>query len=162
MVSTSPEKLNGDLSSLITDAIARDFQSHGVFQSLTQDQREPMRLGGKIHKFTQRRQQYLWGLCCGLLGVLIPFPLMKEEGEVELELTLYRGDDSLIRSYRGQASFLKRCNFYEGRCWESYNMSPAKYLDQALADALHQIREAILHDREFVANQVLGQVGKSQ
>lgn len=158
---TSPEKLNGDLSALITEAITKDFQSHGMFQSLTQDQREPMRLGGKIHKFTQRRQQYLWVFCCGLLGVLLPFPVMKEEGEVDLELTLSRGADRLIRSYRGHASFLKRCNFYEGRCWESYNMSPATYLDQALADALRQIREAILQDREFIAHQVLSQDSKS-
>ena len=114
-----------------------------------------MRLGGKIHKFSQRREQYLWALCCGLLGALIPFPLMKEEGEVDFELTLFRTDDSAIKSYRGKSSFLKRCNFYESRCWESYDMSPAKYLDQAFADSLHQVRQAIKQDGELIAQQGL-------
>ena len=151
---TSAERLNGDLAVLITDAIAKDFQSREVFQMLAQDQQqEQMRLGGRIHKFSQRREQYLWALCCGLLGVVIPFPLMKEEGEVDLELTLFRTDDSTVKSYRGTSSFLKRCNFYESRCWESYNNSPAKYLDQAFAEPLHQIRKAIAQDKDLIAHQ---------
>ncbi len=155
---TSAERLNGDLAVLVTDAIAKDFQSHGVFQTLAQGQpQEQLRLGGKIHKFYQRREQYLWALCCGLLGVLMPFPLLKEEGEVELELTLFRTDDSPVKSYTGKSSFLKRCNFYGSRCWESYNMSPAKYLDQALADSLLQIRKAIAEDKDIITHQVSGQ-----
>jgi hypothetical protein len=154
---TSAERLNGDLAVLITDAIAKDFQSHGVFQIFAQDQQqEQMRLGGKIHKFSQRREQYLWALCCGLLGAVIPFPLMKEEGEVDLELTLFRTDGSTVKSYRGKSSFLKRCNLYESRCWESYNNSPAKYLDQAFADSLHQIRKGIAQDKDLIAHQVSG------
>jgi hypothetical protein len=160
---TSAERLKGELAVLITDAVARDFQSHGVFQALAQDQQqqqEQMRLGGKIHKFSQRREQYLWALCCGLLGAILPFPLMKEEGEVDLELTLFRTDDSAIKSYRGKSSFLKRCNFYESRCWESYNNSPAKYLDQAFADSLHQIRQAIRQDKDLIAQQVSKKMSK--
>ena len=158
---TSAERLNGDLAVLITDAVAKDFQSREVFQTFAQDQQqEQMNLGGKIHKFSQRREEYLWALCCGLLGVLIPFPLMKEEGEVDLELTLFRTDGNTVKSYRGKSSFLKRCNFYESRCWESYNNSPAKYLDQAFADSLYQIRKAIAQDKDFIAHQVSGQALK--
>jgi hypothetical protein len=158
---TSAERLDGDLAVRITEAIARDFQSRGVFQTLAQDQQqEQMRLGGKIHKFYQRREQYLWALCCGLLGAIIPFPLMKEEGEVDLELTLFRTDGSTVKSYKGKSSFLKRCNLYESRCWESYNSSPAKYLDQAFADSLYQIRKALAQDKDAIAHQVSGKVLK--
>jgi hypothetical protein len=156
---TSANRLNGDLPFLITEAIAKEFKSRGVFQTLAQDkQQEQIGLGGKIHRFYQRREQYLWSICCGLIGALIPFPLMKEEGEVDLELTLFRTDGSAVKSYRGKSSFLKRCNFYESRCWESYNMSPAKYLDQAFADSLYQLRQAIIQDKDFIALQVSGKV----
>lgn len=155
---TSAERLNGDLTGLLTEAIAKDFRSRGMFQAFVQDQQqEQMELGGKIHKFYQRRAQYLWSLCCGLLGVILPFPLMKEEGEVDLEVTLSRKDGSAIKSYRGKSSFLKRCNSYESRCWESYDSSPAKYLDQAFADSLHQIRQAMRQDKDFIARQIEGQ-----
>lgn len=158
---TSAERLDGDLAVRITEAIAKDFRLHEVFQTLVQDQRqEQLGLGGKIHKFYQRREQYLWALCCGLLGVVIPFPLMKEEGGVDLELTLFRTDGSTVKSYRGKSSFLKRCNSYESRCWESYDSNPGKYLDQALADSLYQIRQAIAQDKDLIAHQVSEQALK--
>jgi hypothetical protein len=156
---TSAERLRGDLPVVITEAIVKDFQSHKVFQTFTEDkQQEQIGLGGKIHRFYQRREQYLWALCCGLVGAILPFPLMKEEGEVDLELTLFRADGSTVKSYRRKSSFLKRCNLYESRCWESYDMSPAKYLDQAFADSLYQIRQAIAQDKDLIANQVSKQV----
>ena len=36
-------------------------------------------------------------------------------------------------------------------------MSPAKYLDQALADSLLQIRKAIAEDKDIITHQVSGQ-----
>ena len=158
---TSPERLRGDLPVLITEAVEKEFRWRKVFQTLAQNtQQEQIGLGGKIHRFYQRREGYLWSLCCGLLGVLLPFPLMKEEGEVDLELTLFRADGSTLKSYRGKSSFLKRCGFYENRsrCMESYNSSPAKYLDQAFADSLYQIRQAIIQDQDLIVSQVSGQV----
>lgn len=153
---TSPERLNGDLAVLLTAVAAEDLRSHEMFSELTEDHKsEQIRIGGKIHRFYQRREQYLWTLCCGLLGVLLPFPLMKEEGEVDLELTLSGTDDKIIKSYRVKSSFLKRCSTYESRCWESYNSSPAKYLDQAFGDSLRQIREAIIRDRELIARLIM-------
>ena len=145
---TAPERLNGDLAVILTKAVAENMRSHAVFKDLIQNQQnERMLLGGKIHKFYQRRENYLWGLCCGLLGILLPFPLMKEEGEVDLELTLSGIEENSLKSYRGKSSFLKRCNAYERRCWESYNDSPIKYLNEAFDDSLKQIRQAIINDR---------------
>lgn len=158
---TSAERLRGDLPVLITEAVEKEFRSRRVFQTLAQDtQQEQIGLGGKIHRFYQRREGYLWSLCCGLLGGFLPFPLMKEEGEVDLELTLFRADGSTLKSYRGKSSFLKRCGFWENRsrCMESYNSSPAKYLDQAFADSLYQIRQAITQDKDLIVSQVSGQV----
>ena len=150
---TSAEGLNGDLAALITEEITKDFQSHGVFQSLTQDQRqEQMRIGGKIHKFSQRTQRYIWwGWGPGWA------PMVKEEGEVELELALVRADDTSVKSYRGKAFFLKRCGRYDARCTE-LNMSPTRYLDQAFTEALLQIRKAIVQDRDLITQQVLGKL----
>jgi len=158
---TSAERLRGDLPVLITEAVEKEFLWRKVFQTFAQNtQQEQIGLGGKIHRFYQRQEGYLWSLCCGLLGVLLPFPLMKEEGEVDLELTLFRADGSTLKSYRGKSSFLKRCGFYENRsrCMESYNSSPAKYLDQAFADSLYQIRQAITQDKDLIVSQVSGQV----
>lgn len=156
---TSAERLQGDLPLVITKAIEKSFQFRRLFQTLSQDeQQEQIGLGGKIHRFYQRRVQYPWGLFFGLLGAIIPFPLMKEEGEVDLELTFFRTDGSTVKSYRGISSFLKRCNFYEDRCSDSYNISPAKYLDQAFTDSLYQIRQAIVQDKDLIAQQVSGKV----
>jgi hypothetical protein len=152
---TSPERLNGDLAALLTEAIVVSLKSNGVFKDVIQDdQREQARIEGQIHKFYQRREQYLWTLCCGLLGVLLPFPLMKEEGEVDIELTLSHPNGSSVKSYRGKSRFLKRCNSYEERCWESYNDSPAKYLDEAFGESMYQIRQALIQDRAFLAQRI--------
>lgn len=152
---TSPERLNGDLTGLLTEAIAVDLRSNGVFKNVVQDdQREHLRLEGKIHRFYQRREHYLWALCCGLLGALLPFPLMKEEGEVDIELTLSYPNGSLIKSYRGKSRFLKRCNFYESRCMESYNSSPAKYLDEAFGEFMYQIRQGLILDKALIAQRI--------
>ncbi len=150
---TSPERLNGELAPLLTKAIVSDFQFHNVFKGLTEDSKgEALVLEGKIHRSEQRREQYIWTLCCGLLGFVLPFPLMKEEGEVDLELTLSREEGNPIRSYRGKVSFLKRCNAYEARCWQGYNTSPARYLDEAFGESVHQIHEAIRQDRNLIVH----------
>lgn len=150
---TSSEQLKGDLAVLLTRAIADDLRTNNVFKELTDDQKDgQLVLGGKIYKFSQRREQYLWALCCGLIGVILPFPLMKEEGAVDLELTLSGEDGKTIKTYRGKSSFLKRCNFYESRCWQSYSSSPAMYLDEAFGDSLRQIREMIPKDTEGIVH----------
>ena len=123
-----------------------------MFKELSDDEKSELLLGGKIHRFSQRREQYLWTLCCGLIGAILPFPLMKEEGAVDLELTLSGKDGRTIKTYRGKSSFLKRCNFYESRCWQSYQSSPAKYLDEAFGDSVRQIREMIPKDSESIAH----------
>lgn len=152
---TSPERLKGPLDVVLKDAIMNDFKEHGLFKDLDQqDLEDQLKLEGKVHRFYQRREHYLWSLCCGLLGILIPFPLMKEEGEVNIELSLTRPDGTTLRSYRGQSSFLKRCNFYESRCNESYNSSPAKYLDEAFGDTMSQIRTQIIKDRDVIVQRI--------
>ncbi len=152
---TSPERLKGPLDVILKDAIMNDFKEHGLFKEVSQENPgDLLKLEGKVYRFYQRREHYLWSLCCGLLGILIPFPLMKEEGEVNIELTLTRFDGSTLRSYRGQSSFLKRCNFYESRCNESYDSSPAKYLDEALGDSMAQIRTQIIKDKDVIVQRI--------
>jgi hypothetical protein len=155
---TSPDRLSGDLETLMTEAIANDFRSHKVFHALATDQpQEQLLLEGKVHRFYQRREQYLWSLCCGLVGMLLPFPLMKEEGAVDIELTLLRPDHTTIKSYRGTSSFVKRSNFYDSRSWESYNNSPAKFLNNAFDDSIRQIRRAIAQDHNLITSQLSAQ-----
>ena len=154
---TSPERLNGALDVLLTEAVVGDFRTHGVFKDLVHDhQEEQLRLEGKIHKFYQRRGEYLWALCCGLIGALLPFPLTKEEGEVDLEFTLSQPDGSSIKSYRGRSSFLKRCNFYESQCM-SNDSSAARDLDQAFGESMKQIRQGIIKDKDLITSRVLKQ-----
>lgn len=99
---TTPDRFRGTLEDALTEAVAKDFSRHEVFKDLAQNRNnEDLRLEGKIHRFYQRRSEYLWTLCCGLIGILLPFPLMREEGEVDLELTLSHSDGNLVRSYRG-------------------------------------------------------------
>ena len=64
---------------------------------------------------------------------------MKEEGEVDIELTLSQPNGTPLKSYRGKSQFLKRCNFYEERCWAPYNSSLGKYLDEAFGESMYQI-----------------------
>ncbi|MDR4496058.1 MAG: hypothetical protein AB7P17_14960 [Nitrospirales bacterium] len=152
---TSPERLNGNLETVLTEAIANNLRFHNIFDTIVTDHSdEPIVLEGKIHRFYQRREQYLWGLCCGLLGLLLPFPLMKEEGEVDIELTLSISDHTRIKSYRGKSSFVERSNAYDGRSWESYDNSPAKFLDNAFDDSIRQIRQAMIQDRDMIAQQI--------
>jgi hypothetical protein len=143
------------LETVISEAIANDFRSHNLFDTLVNDQSEgQILLEGKVHKFYQRRQYYLWNLCCGLLGVLLPFPLMKEEGAVDIELTLSRLDHTTIKSYRGKSSFVKRSNFYDSRSSEPYNDSPAKFLNNAFDESIRQIKRAIVQDRNLITEQI--------
>ncbi len=70
---TSPERLKGPLDVVLKDAIMNDFKEHGIFKEFDQqDHEDQLKLEGKVHKFYQRREHYLWSLCCGLLGILIP------------------------------------------------------------------------------------------
>jgi hypothetical protein len=152
---TSPERLNGDLADLLTKAVVTDLKLKRVFKDVSQDdQSEQARIEGKIHKFYQRRKDYLWALCCGLLGALLPFPLMKEEGEVDIELTLFQLNGTPLKAYRGKSRFLKRCNFYDERCWAPYDSNPAKYLDEALGEAMYQIRQGLMQDRALLAQRI--------
>jgi hypothetical protein len=155
---TSPERLNGDLETSLSEAIADNLRFHNIFDTIVTDQSdEAILLEGKIHRFHQRSQQYLWALCCGLLGVLLPFPLMKEEGEVDIELTLSRSDKTRIKSYRGKSSFVERSTFYDKRSWEPYDSSPVKFFNNAFNDSIRQIRQAMIQDRDMIAQQIFTQ-----
>ena len=148
---TSPERLNGDLDVLLTRFITNNLRRHGVFKEVIEDpQRAQVVVGGKIHRFYQRKTQYFWTLCCSVLGLIIPFPLMKEEGEVDLELTLSGLDGNTTTSYRGKSSFVKRCNAYESRCYESSDINPTLYLNEAFSDSFRQIVQQLTQDKSLI------------
>ncbi|TLY14187.1 MAG: hypothetical protein E6K69_08100 [Nitrospirae bacterium] len=92
---TSTQLMEGDLTTLVTQAILADFRATSVFQSISSQQENPdLILSGTIHRFYGQVSLPSWLLIPGVkLAVQAFWGIVQGwEGDVDLELTLARSD----------------------------------------------------------------------
>lgn len=146
---TSKGTLKGELADLVTASLRGEFQQAHVFESLEADQAAPnLVLTGGIHRFYERTTEPIISICCGLIGAFIGLPLLIEEGEVDLELTLSTPEGKVVKTYRKRAEFNKWMTGYDGRAYQQY--SHGFYLDRTFSEVATQLRDSILNDRELL------------
>jgi hypothetical protein len=147
---TGADSLEGDLGALVTQAILADFRSTSVFQSIRTEQKHPdLILGGTIHRFYGQVSIPSWLLIPGVGWAAQIFwsPVQEWEGEVDLELTLSTPTGLVLGSYRGHADYEEIAD-YDSRYWSSPHLPAHRRLNQAFTEAIGQIRDRMLRDRD--------------
>jgi hypothetical protein len=149
---TSAHLMEGDLTTLVTQAILADFRATSVFQSISPQRENPdLILSGTIHRFYGQVSLPSWLLIPGVkLAVQAFWGIVQGwEGDVDLELTLARSDGQVLSTYRGQARYQEIAQL-DHRFW-SVPLYPAHArLNLAFTDAVSQIREQMLRDRDVL------------
>jgi len=149
---TSADLMEGDLTTLVTRAILTDFRATSVFQSISPERENPdLVLSGTIHRFYGQVALPSWLLIPGVkLAVQAFWGIVQGwEGDVDLELTLARSDGQVLSTYRGQAHYQEIAQ-HDHRFW-SVPLYPAHArLNRAFTDAVSQIREQMLRDRDVL------------
>ncbi len=147
---TSVDSLDEDLSALVTRAVIADFSTTSVFQSVAGTERTPdLILSGTIHRFYGEVTLPSWAMIPGVAWAVSVFwsPVQERHGEVDLELTLATPEGEILGRYRG-------CDKYgevagrEGRFWSMPVYPAHSRLNQSFTEAVRQIRDQMLDDRE--------------
>ncbi|WP_447974824.1 hypothetical protein [Nitrospira sp. Kam-Ns4a] len=147
---TSPDEIAGDLAALVTKAILSDFSASGVFRSVSSNRaRADLIIGGTIRRFHGQVTLPSWLLIPGLSPASQMFWGLIQEwaGVVELELTVSTPDGRLLGTYRGASSYHEVAR-HDHRFW-AMPLYPAHVrLNEAFTEAVRQIRDQMLGDRE--------------
>src|SRR5436853_881606 len=149
---TSTQLMEGDLTTLVTQAILADFRATSVFQSISSQQENPdLILSGTIHRFYGQVSLPSWLLIPGVkLAVQALWGIVQGwEGDGDLELTLARSDGQVLGNYRGQARYQEIAQ-HDHRFWSAPLYPAHARLNRAFTDALYQIREQMLRDRDLL------------
>lgn len=153
---THPDSLEGELSALVTQAILSDFRSTSVFQSIRKQEAHPdLILGGTIHRFHGQVSIPTWLLIPGVGWATQIFwsPLQEWQGEIDLELTLSTPTGEILKTYRGRADYEEIAD-YDSRYWSSPHLPAHRRLNHAFTEAVQQIRDQILRDREQLITRI--------
>lgn len=147
---TSPDMMEGDLSTLVTKAVVADFSATGVFRTLHRNQTSPdLVLSGTIHRFYGQVSIPSWLRIPWMSWAAHAYwaPFQQWEGEVDLELVLATPEGAVLGTYRGQAEYSQ----VEGRDHHYWSMPfyPAHArLNRAFTEAVEQIRDQMFGDRD--------------
>ncbi len=129
-----------------------DFSATAVFQSIRKGEDHPdLILSGTIHRFYGQATIPSWLLIPGLGWAVNTFasPVQEWQGTVDLELTLARPNGQIVGTYRGHAVYQEIAD-HDSRYW-SMPLYPAHVrLNRAFTEAVQQIREQILRDRDLL------------
>ncbi len=146
--------MEGELSALVTKAIVADFSATGVFRSIRAGRKggahPDLILTGTIHRFYGQATIPSWLLIPGVGWAVNAFasPAQGWQGEVDLELTLARPNGQVVGTYRGHVAYHQDLAEHDSRYW-SMPLYPAHVrLNRAFTEAVGQIRDQILRDRE--------------
>lgn len=144
--------MEGDLSALVTQALVADFSATGIFRSIRKGgDHSDLILSGTIHRFYGQATIPSWLMIPGVGWAVNAFasPVQAWQGEVDLELTLARPNGQVVGTYRGQAAYQEIAD-HDSRYW-SMPLYPAHVrLNRAFTEAVGQIRDHILRDRELL------------
>jgi hypothetical protein len=150
------KSLEGALATMVTQAIIADFSATGVFRSIRagrasqKDGDHPdLILSGTIHRFYGQATIPSWLMIPGVGWAVNAFasPAQEWQGAVDLELTVTRPDGQVIGSYRGHATYQEIAE-HDSRYWSAPLYPAHARLNQAFTEAVQQIRDQILRDRD--------------
>jgi hypothetical protein len=150
---TGPDALEDELNVLVTRAIVAEFNTTAVFHTVAGSTRAPdLILSGTIHRFHGEVTLPSWAMIPGLAWTVNMFwsPVQEREGQVDLELTLATPEGEVVGRYRGCDRYRETAG-HDHHYW-SMPLYPAhSRLNQSFTEAVRQIRDQILEDREYIA-----------
>jgi hypothetical protein len=157
---TSAGSMEGDLAELIRHAILTDFRVNSVFRSVRIYEDQPdLLIRGVIYQFAEHRSQP-WYAHVPLVRVLLG-PRDKVEGGVHPELMLSTSTGHLVGTYQGRSMFPDANQ--SGTEKERGLRPPGVQLNRAFTEAVRQIREQMLADRELMSDLLaVGRAGDGQ
>jgi len=142
--------MEGDLSALVTQAIVADFSATGVFRSIRKGgDHSDLILSGTIHRFYGQATIPSWLMIPGVGWAVNAFasPAQEWQGAVDLELTVTRPDGQVVGTYRGRAAYQEIAE-HDSRYWSAPLYPAHARLNLAFTEAVQQIRDQILRDRD--------------
>jgi hypothetical protein len=155
LAQTSASEMDGELAPLVTKAITADFSATGLFRSVaSRPDRADLILRGTIRRFHGEVTLPPWMVLPGLsLAAQAFWGLAQQwEGDVELELVALSRDGHTLGAYRGLSRY-EEVAAHDRHFW-SMPFYPAHIrLNEAFTEAVRQIREQLLKDRERLAAQ---------
>jgi hypothetical protein len=135
--------------------VALDFNKNQVFESVGKqvEPRTELVMRGVIHRFDGEAE------VSGVGFLIIPpmqlfwltgLPIAKDDGEVNLEISLERPDGVVLGTYQGQSTLSKHVNWYQAA-----GSTPVLHrnMNLAFSGAIAQIREQILKDEVKLSRQ---------
>jgi hypothetical protein len=144
------KSMEGDLSELVAQAIVADFSATGVFRSIRKGGDHPdLILSGTIHRFYGQATIPSWLMIPGVGWAVnaLASPAQEWQGAVDLELTVTRPDGRVIGAYRGHVTYQEIAE-HDSRYWSAPLYPAHARLNQAFTEAVQQIRDQILRDRD--------------
>ena len=149
---TSADSLEEELSTLVTRAILADFSATSVFKSLAVTERSPdLILSGTINRFYGEVTLPSWARVPGVAWAVSVFwsPVQERHGTVDLELTLSRPEGELLGRYRGCEEYAEIAG-HDHHYWSMPVYPAHRRLNQLFTEAVRQIRDQMLDDREYL------------
>ena len=136
----------GELTAPITDAVLQDFQRSHVFEHIDTFAEHPdVVLTGTIRKFYEAYRPKVWTRLpyAKAVAKLVEADTHTATAEVDLDIVVLGANGVRIGTYRGHAT--KTDDFVPSK-----HNEPGARLNWALSEAVHQVREALLHDERLV------------
>lgn len=137
------EKMPADAAQVVTHAVLAEFRRHAVFGEIGLRPRNPdLVLSGTVYRFSEQVTAPRWTSIpvIGILGRILGWNVERVSSEVTLEVVLAKPRGEEVRRYRGRAAFEERYGVYDG-------IVPGDLLNEALTEAVAQIRDQLLRDR---------------
>ncbi len=144
--------MEGDLSALVTQALVAGFSATSLFRSISNREAHPdLVLTGTIHRFYGQATVPSWFVIPGVAWAVNAFASPEQEwlGEVDLELTLAKPTGEALGTYRGHTTYREMAES-DSRYWSTPLYPAHARLNRAFTDAVQQIQEQILRDRELL------------
>lgn len=151
-----PGTLEGDLASDVTDAIMTDFNNNQVFENVKKrfESKPDLIMKGSVHRFYGKfgPMPIFWLTIPIDIVWLLGVPVMSDDGQVDLEITLARPDGTVLGTYHGQSEFSNYYNMYQNA-----QLALPTRTNKAFSESVAQIREQILRDEAKLTRKVSDQ-----
>lgn len=144
---TSPDTLSGDLDNEVTDAILMDFNNNQVFDEVKKKMDRPdLILQGTINRYygTAGVNAGLW-LTIPIYPIwFLGIPIQSDKGLIDLTLSAYKSDRTLIKEYTAKCEFGELYSIYT-----SVELGLQTRLNKCLSDVVKQLREGLIADEKL-------------
>jgi hypothetical protein len=141
---TDSESLAGSLSTEVTNAIVEDFNTNGLFSKVSKREENPdFVIKGEIVNFKGKyhpSNAFWFTLPIDIIW-LFGIPVMKDDIDIHIKLSIYKNSGKLVGEYYGKSSNSKLYNMYN----QGLLGLPTK-TNKVFSEAVRQIREKIIED----------------